>query len=68
MIFESIVRRERQDPHGLDGYLLLLHIGAGPKRTDRFHSRIGELLDDLAGKGYKFVRVDELLERKEQPR
>ncbi len=64
VIFESIVRRERQDPHGLDGFLLLLHIGAGPKRTDKFHFRFGELLNELAAKGYKFVRVDELLERR----
>ncbi len=53
-------------PHGLNGFLLLLHIGAGPKRTDKFHTRFGELLDDLAGKGYQFVRVDELLETEQE--
>ncbi len=66
-IFESIVRRERQDPHGLNGFLVLLHIGAGSKRTDKFSNRLGQLLDDLAGKDYRFVRVDELLEREEKP-
>jgi peptidoglycan/xylan/chitin deacetylase (PgdA/CDA1 family) len=64
VIFDSIVNREQHDPHGLGGYLLLLHIGAGPKRTDKFHTRFGELLDHLAAKGYKFDRVDELLEGK----
>lgn len=59
---DSIRRREREDPHGLNGFLLLLHIGAGPRRTDKFHARFGELLDHLAGKGYAFLRVDELLE------
>ena len=67
-IFESIIRRERQDPDGLSGFLLLLHIGAGPRRTDPFHTRFGELLDDLAGKGYRIVRVDELLGPEEEPR
>ncbi len=67
-IFDSIVSRERQDPHMLDGFLLLLHIGAGPKRTDKIHYRFGELLNDLASKGYKFVRVDELLGREERPK
>jgi peptidoglycan/xylan/chitin deacetylase (PgdA/CDA1 family) len=68
VIFESIIRRERQDSHGLNGFLLLLHLGAGPRRTDKFHTRFGELLDDLAGKGYRFVRVDELLRpRKKAP-
>jgi peptidoglycan/xylan/chitin deacetylase (PgdA/CDA1 family) len=60
-IFDSILARERQDPNGLNGFLLLLHIGAGPQRADKFHVRFGELLDALAGKGYKFDRVDALL-------
>jgi len=60
-IFDSIVKRELEDPHGLNGFILLLHVGSGPGRSDKFHYRFGELLDYLAGKGYKFVRVDELL-------
>jgi peptidoglycan/xylan/chitin deacetylase (PgdA/CDA1 family) len=60
-IYESILARERQGPDGLAGFLLLLHVGAGPKRADKFHVRFGGLLDDLAGKGYRFVRVDALL-------
>jgi len=63
-IFDSILRREREDPHGLNGFLLLLHLGSGPDRADKFHTRFGELLDALAGRGYQFVRVDELLEPK----
>lgn len=65
VIFDSILKKEREDPHGLNGFLLLLHIGAGPGRQDKFHTRFGELLDVLAAKGYQFVRVDELLEPKE---
>ncbi|WP_337175211.1 polysaccharide deacetylase family protein [Paludisphaera sp.] len=60
-IFESILRRERDDPHGLNGFLLLLHVGTSPKRTDKFSARFGELLDRLADRGYAFARVDELL-------
>ena len=60
-IYDSIIRREQEDPNGLNGFILLLHIGAGPGRADKFHARFGELLDYLAGKGYQFVRVDELL-------
>jgi peptidoglycan/xylan/chitin deacetylase (PgdA/CDA1 family) len=61
VIFDSIVKREQTDPRGLNGFILLLHIGSGPGRADKFHLRFGELLDYLAGKGYEFVRVDELL-------
>lgn len=60
-IFDSIVKCEQTDPHGLNGFILLLHIGSGPGRTDKFHLRFGELLDHLKVKGYEFVRVDELL-------
>jgi len=60
-IFDSIVAKEQQDPNGLNGFILLLHIGCGPARTDKFPARLGELLDYLSAKGYQFVRVDELL-------
>ena len=67
VIFESILKREQTDPHGLNGFILLLHIGSGPGRSDKFHARFGALLDHLADKGYEFVRVDELLESKGKP-
>jgi peptidoglycan/xylan/chitin deacetylase (PgdA/CDA1 family) len=60
-IFDSILARERSDPHALNGFLLLMHIGAGPGRADKMHDRLGALLDALIGRGYRFVRVDELL-------
>jgi endoglucanase len=63
-IYDSIVAREQQDPHGLNGYLLLLHIGSGPGRADKFAARFGALLDYLTEKGYRLVRVDDLLQAK----
>lgn len=63
-IFDSILAAEQRAPGGLNGYLLLLHIGAGPGRADKFHPRFGNLLDALASRGYQFVRVADLLEPK----
>jgi len=63
-IFDSIVKRERESPDGLNGFLLLMHIGAGPGRTDKMHEQLGELIDYLSAGGYEFVRVDELLKSK----
>ncbi|MBI5387181.1 MAG: polysaccharide deacetylase family protein [Verrucomicrobia bacterium] len=60
-ILDNILRRERDDPHGLNGFLLLLHVGAGPGRADKMHRRFPELLEELTKRGYEFVRVDELL-------
>ncbi|MGH9370405.1 MAG: polysaccharide deacetylase family protein [Vicinamibacterales bacterium] len=61
-IFDSIVTREREDPHGLNGFILLLHIGAGPRRTDKFHLRFDGLVNLLAKRGYDFMGIDTLLE------
>lgn len=63
VIYESILKKEQEDPKGLNGFLLLLHFGVGPKRTDKMHERFGALLDELQKRGYEFVRVDELLKR-----
>jgi peptidoglycan/xylan/chitin deacetylase (PgdA/CDA1 family) len=60
-IYDSIIAREREDPDGLNGFLLLLHIGAGPGRADKMHDRLGALLDALSARGYRFVRIDDLL-------
>jgi peptidoglycan/xylan/chitin deacetylase (PgdA/CDA1 family) len=61
-IYQSIMDYERKDPSGLNGFILLIHIGTDPRRTDKFYSRIDELIDELKKKGYQFVRVDEMLE------
>ena len=61
IIFDSILKKEQEDPNGLNGFLLLMHFGVGPKRTDKMHTRFGALLDELQKRGYEFVRVDKLL-------
>lgn len=59
VILDSILREEQKN--GLNGYLLLMHLGAGPARKDKMHRHMAELLDVLQKRGYQFVRVDELL-------
>jgi endoglucanase len=58
-ILDDILAYERKDPHGLNGFLLLLHVGSG--RKDPFHTQLRALCDELKGRGYALVRVDELL-------
>ncbi len=62
-IFDDILAFERKDPHGLNGFVLLLHLGSG--RKDPFHSRLSALSDELTKRGYQFARVDKLLKRRE---
>ncbi len=61
-IYNKILEKEENDPHGLNGFLLLMHIGAGAGRKDKFFLRLDDLLTELESRGYTFVRVDELLD------
>lgn len=60
-IFERINAYEIKDPNGLNGFILLTHIGSSPKRTDKFHAEIERLIVYFKDKNYQIVRVDELL-------
>jgi len=61
-ILDDILAYEQKDPHGLNGYVLLLHLGSG--RKDPFHTKLAQLLDELKHRNYKFVRIDDLLSNK----
>ncbi len=58
-IIADILAYEQRDPHGLNGFLLLLHLGA--QRQDKVYLHLQPLLEELLRRGYRFVRVDELL-------
>lgn len=59
-IYDSIVDYSKKDANGLNGFILLLHIGSDPKRTDKFHDRLPELVQFLKKEGYELVKVDEI--------
>lgn len=58
-IYESILTFEENE--GLNGFILLLHIGAHPDRTDKFYDRFEELIDSLLGRGYTFKLMNETI-------
>jgi len=60
-IFQSIIKYESASEKGLNGFILLIHIGTATERTDKFYNRLDELIDLLSKKGYEFRRIDELL-------
>jgi len=60
-ITDRVFAYEREDPAGLSGFILLIHIGTDPERTDKLYLRLGELIRELKGRGYSLVRIDELL-------
>lgn len=59
-ILESVWRRAEEKPAGLNGAILLMHLGSGPGRADKLADRIGELLDGLAARHYQVIRLAEM--------
>lgn len=45
---------------GLNGHIIIVHIGADPRRTDKFFNQLEKLIDHLKEKNYKFVSLSEL--------
>jgi endoglucanase len=59
-IYQSILDKEKTDPHGLNGFILLIHFGTDPKRTDKFYNHLDELITELTKKNYRFTTIEEL--------
>jgi len=55
------IKKLTQRPNGINGYILLIHAGTDPRRTDKLYDHLDELIHYLKAKGYHFKRIDELL-------
>jgi len=51
---------ETLDPHGLNGTIILIHLGTSPLRTDKFYNHLDKLLASLQGKGYQLCQISEV--------
>lgn len=60
-IYNSIINYDKANKSGLNGFMLLLHIGTDPKRTDKFYKRLPLLIKYLKARGYQFQTVNQLL-------
>lgn len=60
-IYQSIIKQAKAEENGLNGYILLLHIGTDSRRKDKFYQRLPELIEFLKKEGYNMVKIDELL-------
>ena len=58
-LLQRLFRKESAD--GLDGAIILIHLGTEPGRTDKLYNSLPLLIDTLSSRGYSFVRIDELL-------
>lgn len=56
-IMNDIKAFEKGDQNGLNGCIMLIHLGTVPERTDKFYNRLGELLEWLKKRGYSMERL-----------
>jgi len=59
-IRDRILRFGAAGGHGLNGGIVLMHLGT-QRRRDPAHARLAEILDALAARGYRLVTVSEML-------
>lgn len=55
-IMNDIKTFEKSNEDGLNGCVMLIHLGTAPERTDKFYNRLGDLLSWLKKKGYSTER------------
>lgn len=58
-IYHNILQYEEKN--SLSGFMLLIHIGTDPTRSDKFYDCLDELIGELKNREYKFIRIDGLL-------
>ncbi len=59
-IHQSILDYELMNSNGLNGFILLVHIGTDQRRTDKYYTHLENLITLLKSKGYSFVKADKI--------
>jgi len=54
-LFENILKYEESSEHGMNGFILLIHLGTHEGRTDKLYDRLDTLLPELRKRGYRFT-------------
>jgi peptidoglycan/xylan/chitin deacetylase (PgdA/CDA1 family) len=62
-IYQSILNYEQTKPAGLNGFLLLLHVGTDPRRKEKFYFRLLQLITALRKNNYEFKTVNQLFDK-----
>ena len=56
-IMDKVLSVEKES--GLNGHIMLIHLGTEDSRTDKFYARLPELIRTLKRRGYEFVPLTE---------
>ncbi len=60
-IIDNIFEFELNQPNGLNGFILLMHLGSDEKRTDKLYNRLDEILTELINRNYSFTLLTETI-------
>lgn len=60
-ILDSIINYDQQNISGLNGFILLVHVGTQAARTDKFYHQLPRLITYLKQHKYKLTTINELL-------
>jgi endoglucanase len=55
-LLEQLKQVESSNKNGLNGAIILVHLGTHPDRTDKFYAKLGYMIDLLKKKGYAFKK------------
>lgn len=51
---------EFEKANGLNGYIILIHLGTDSRRTDKLYLKLEQIIDELRSKKYNFVSLENL--------
>ena len=57
-IYRNILKYEEE--YGMNGTILLIHLGTDPRRMEKFYLLLNELIYDLEARGYVFRSLKEV--------
>jgi len=60
-IYQNILKFESVSSNGLNGFILLIHIGTAPGRSDKFYYRLEDLITELRNRDYQFKKLIEFI-------
>lgn len=52
---------DHETKNGLNGFILLSHVGVKDSRPDKFYNELGTMIETLKKRGYEFVSLQEIL-------
>jgi peptidoglycan/xylan/chitin deacetylase (PgdA/CDA1 family) len=57
----TLEKTMQENPAGLNGAILLIHVGTDPRRKEKLYHELRDIIQMVKQDGYRFRRIDELL-------